>query len=431
MPDTAPHDHAPDAPAREGPAAGPTRFSPDVGPRVRRIAVGLAVLLLAGFAVVELVKARAASRLADETRLRASSAPLVDVVTVQGTPATGMLTLPGETAAWYQSIIYARVSGYVATWLVDIGDRVREGQVLATIETPELDAELAAARAKLKAAEADVRVREAETAFAKSTYERWKDSPKGVVSEQEREDKTAGFASAQAQLAAAEAQVNLVQADIDRLTAFEKFKQVTAPYDGTIVERRIDIGNLVTAGSTAGTSPLYRMVKDDPIRVFVDVPQSAAQELSKPGITAEVTASDLPGRVFRGKVVRSAEAVDPKSRTERVEIDLPNKDGSLVPGQYVEAAFHPPGTGIAEVPGAALVFRTSGPQVAVVGDDGTVKFHPVEIARDDGNQVNLLSGVAPGQKVVLNISSGIADGEKVQVSAEDGHMASAAGAPSP
>ncbi len=145
-------------------------------------------------------------------------------------------------------------SGYVAKWYVDIGDHVKSGQLLALIDTPELDAELAAARAKLQVAQAQVKVKQADAAFARSTYERWRDSPKGVVSEQEREDKKAGDASAAAQLEAARAQVQLDQADVDRLSAFEQFKRVTAPYDGTIIERRIDIGNLVTAGSSSSTT---------------------------------------------------------------------------------------------------------------------------------------------------------------------------------
>src|SRR5208282_3573607 len=152
---------------------------------------------------------------------------------------------------------------YVAKWYVDIGDHVKVGQVLALIDTPELDAELSAAKAKLEVAQAQVRVKEADAAFAASTYERWRDSPKGVVSEQEREDKKAGDATAAAQLDAARAQVQLQQADVDR---------------------RIDIGNLVTAGSAGSTTLLYRMAEDDPMRVFVDIPQSAAPELMKPGI---------------------------------------------------------------------------------------------------------------------------------------------------
>ncbi len=202
--------------------------------------------------------------LARQTRLDAATAPAVDVVQVSGKRGAGSLSLPGETAAWYESTIYARVDGYVAKWYVDIGDHVKNGQVLALIDTPDLDAQLAASRAKLQVSQAQVKVKQADAAFARSTYERWRDSPKGVVSEQEREDKKAGDAAAEAQLAAAQAQVQLDQADVDRLSAFEQFKRVTAPYDGTIIERRIDIGNLVTSGSSSNTTLLYRMSQDNP-----------------------------------------------------------------------------------------------------------------------------------------------------------------------
>ena len=179
------------------------------------------------------------------------------VVTVGPPPATRSLTLPGETAAWYTGTIFARVNGYVEQWFVDIGDDVKKGQILATIDTPELDAELNAAKARFKASEAQVLVKQAQLEFANTTYERWKNSPKGVVSEQEREDKKAQNAVAVAELNAAQAQAGRDQAEVDGLTALEGFKQVTAPFDGTIIKRDIDLGNLVTAGSTSATTPLY------------------------------------------------------------------------------------------------------------------------------------------------------------------------------
>src|SRR5262249_59193381 len=212
------------------------------------------------------------------------------------------------------------------------------GQTLALIETPELDADLKATMAELSAAHAQVKVRESEAEFTKSTNERWRDSPKGVVSEQERESKKADYDSAIAKLNAARAEVALDQARVDRYSAMARFKQVTAPYEGTITERRIDIGNLVTAGSTAGNTPLYRMSQDDPIRVFVDVPQSAAGNLMEAGSPVEVRASNLPDQLFTGKVARTAKAINPQARTLRVEVDIPNPKRVLVPGMYVTAA---------------------------------------------------------------------------------------------
>ena len=393
--------------------------SEDIGRNVQRAALAVALVLLLAFVIVYLSRLHAEHKLARETRAAAAAIPTVDVVTVRGAPAGGSLTLPGETAAWYESTIYARVSGYVAKWYVDIGDHVKAGQVLALIDTPELDAEFAAAKAKLQVSEAQVKVKQADAAFAASTYERWRDSPKGVVSDQEREDKKAGNAGAAAQLEAARAQVNLDQADVDRLSAFEQFKRVTAPYIGTITERRIDIGNLVTAGSSGDTTLLYRMAQDDPIRIFVDVPQSAAPDLMKIGIPAKILTGAASGQSISGAITRTSDAIDPRARTFRAELDIPNADGRLVSGEYVQVAFDLPNNGMSQVPAAALVFATSGPRVAVVGPDGTVRFQPVTIGRDDGNEVELSSGVTDGERLVLNISNQIVAGQKVQVSSNE------------
>ena len=364
------------------------------------------------------------------TKQSAATAPSVVVIPAEAAPATLSLALPGETAAWYESTIYARVSGYVGKWFVDIGDSVKKGQVLATIDTPDLDAELAGAQAKLKAADADVKVRQAQAEFARSTYERWRDSPKGVVSDQEREAKKADYASGVALENAAKAQVNADQGEVDRLMALTQFKQVTAPYDGVIIERRIDIGNLVTAGSTSSTTLLYRMSQNNPMRIFVDVPQRAAADISV-GLAVTFTANDMPNRVFHGTVARTAQSINPQARTLRVEVDLPNPDNALVPGMYIDANFELKARGTVEVPPAAISFRAKGPQVAIVGPDDKIRFHDVAIARDDGNVVEIGSGLAPGDKVVLNINNQIAEGTKVNVSGQTEGLASAAPAPVP
>jgi RND family efflux transporter MFP subunit len=396
-----------------------TSFSSGTARRLSFIAAAVAIALGCGFLFVHHKNATTEANLASATRQQMSEKPLVDVVTVNSPTATQPLMLPGETAAWYESTIYARVSGYVDKWFVDIGDQVKAGQTLATIDTPELDAELLAAKAKLNASEARVAVKQAQANFAKTTYERWRGSPKGVVSEQEREDKKANSTEAAAELNAALAQVGLAQADVDRLSAFERFKQVTAPFDGTIIQRRIDIGDLVTAGSTASTTPLYRITKDDPMRVFVDAPQRVAPELMKPGELATITGNDLRNRRFEGKVARTAKAINPTARTLRVEIDLPNPDHALVPGMYVQVSFELKNSGLVQVPAAALLFRSKGPQIAVIDENGMVSIKDVTIARDDGNVVEIGSGLAIGDKVALNLSTQIVDGEKVKINEID------------
>ncbi|MFZ0944067.1 MAG: efflux RND transporter periplasmic adaptor subunit [Syntrophobacteraceae bacterium] len=385
----------------------------DTGRKLKIFAATVAVVLLVGFFVVHHLKSREQGNLESATSKNASACPIVNVVAAQNSPSSLPLTLPGETAAWYESIIYARVDGYVARWNSDIGDHVQKGQILATIETPELDAQLAAAQAKLKAAQALVVSRQADAEFAKTTHERWRDSPKGVVSDWEREAKKAGYDSAVAQLNAAQAQVGLDRADVDRYVALTQFKQVTAPYQGTITERRIDIGNLVTAGSSANTTPLYRMVRDDPIRVFVDVPQSAAGDI-KVDTPVQISASNIADRVFDGKVTRTAGAINSKTRTLRVEIDIPNLDHALVPGMYINSIFLVPTTGLVQIPAAALVFRSGGPQVAIVDKDNKVNFNQVVIARDNGNTVEISSGVSSGDAVILNVGSQILEGGTVE-----------------
>jgi RND family efflux transporter MFP subunit len=393
-----------------------TSFAPGTGRKIKVSAAITALVLLGGFLVVHFLRASGESQLRETSKTESSRRPPVNVIVARSSGETRPLTLPGETAAWYESTLYARVTGYVAKWYVDIGDHVRQGQILATIETPELDADLAAARAELTAADAQVKVRAAEAEFASSTNERWRDSPKGVVSDQEREAKRADYDSAVAKLNAARAQVALDRARVDRFTALTQFKQVTAPFDGTVTERRVDIGNLVTAGSTSGNTLLYRVSQENPMRIFVDVPQSASGELMKPNIAVQITASSIPGRIFSGEIVRTAKAINPQARTLRVEVDIPNADQALVPGMYVDVAFALQSTNLVQVPAAALVFRSSGPQVAVVNDAGRVSFRKVTIARDDGNMVELGSGLSPGDKVALNISSQIGDGDTVAVS---------------
>jgi RND family efflux transporter MFP subunit len=259
-----------------------------------------------------------------------------------------------------------------------------------------------------------------------TTYQRWKNSPKGVVSEQEREDKKAQNAEAAAELNAAQAKVGLDRAEVDRLTALEGFKKVTAPFDGTIVQRHIDLGNLVTAGSTDSTTSLYQITQDDPIRIFVDAPQSTVAQLMPVGTPATITLDYLPDQRFEGTVTRTAEAVNPEARTLHVEIDIPNSNRALVPGTYVDVRFNLKSNGLIEVPAAALLFRTKGPQVAVI-ENGVVGIRDVTIARDNGNVVEISSGLREGDKLALNLSSRIISGQKIEENEIDpGHAHGAA-----
>jgi RND family efflux transporter MFP subunit len=411
------HDELPDDTSRTEHDRVSTEFDPDTGRRVKKGVLIAAAVLVLGFLIVGVIRLFDEHAVAKAGNAAYSKPPPVDVVIAHPASVGQDLVLPGQTAAWYETTIYARVSGYVAKWLVDIGDHVTKGQVLASIETPELDAQLSAARAQLKASQAQVEARQAEAEFSKTTNERWRDSPKGVVSDQEREEKKADYESARARLYAAVAQVALDQSHVDQYKALTAFKLVQAPFDGTITERKIDVGNLVTAGSSSTTTPLYRMAQTDPLRIFVDVPQNAAGDLMKVGVPAEIRATGAVGGVFSGKIARSAESMNAQARTMKVEVDMPNANHALVPGMYVNVAFRLDPRGSVEVPAAALVFRAGGAQVARVDAAGKIEFAHVTIARDNGSMVELGSGVRPGDRLVLNISSQIAAGQAVTVNA--------------
>ncbi len=389
-------------------------YKPGTGLRLGVLAVILAVALGGAFFFISSIKAHDERQLSRETQTKVNEPPAVEAVTVGPAPPAQPLRLPGEARGWYASTIFARVNGYVTKWLADIGDRVKKNQVLAVIDTPELDAQLDAAKAQLNASEAEKKVREADAAFAKTTYERWQGSAKGVVSEQEREDKKAGYATAAAKLNAAEAKVKLDKSDVDRLTYMTQFKQVTAPYDGVITERRIDIGDLVTAGSTSNTAPLFGIAQSDKIRVFTNVPQSASLDIGV-GTSATIYVAEHPSDVFEGKVARTSQSINTEARTLRVEIDIPNPDLKLLPGMYLQTEFHLKQNRGVQIPASALLFRPSGPQVAVIRPDNTVKFMDVQIGRDNGNTLEIVSGLSEGERVALNINNQIADGSKVTV----------------
>lgn len=414
--DVKPTDYGDDV-AQSTAHAASTASDAEAGARVKRVATVVVVALVLGFVSVRGVRFFAERSLAKATERALSEPQLVDLVEAKPVRSGEPLTLPGQTAAWYTATIYSRVNGYVGKWLVDIGDHVRRGQLLATIETPELDAELAAARAQLQASEAQVVARTSEAEFARTTNERWRDSPQGVVSEQEREAKRADYESSVARLKAAGAQVVLDRARVDQYAALAEFKRVVAPFGGVIAERHIDIGNLVTAGSTTATTALYVMTQNDPIRVFVDVPQNVATELMGATQKAEIL-TEPPGNLrVAATVARTAGAINPQARTLRVEVDVPNTPQRLMPGMYVKVAFSLAPKGLVQVPAAVLAFRSDGPQVAKVDATGRIHFSKVMIARDDGNVVELASGAAPGDRLALNISSQVRDGDVVKISA--------------
>jgi RND family efflux transporter MFP subunit len=379
--------------------------------------IAFAVLLLAalgiGFFLVQHRRSDAEADLAKNTAAEAAKPPAVNVIHVQPAPPSHTISLPAETSAWYQTTIYARVNGYVKQFNVDIGDHVKAGQLLAQIETPELDQQLAAAQAKVDAVDAQIKVAQSDVHFADVTLNRYKDAPRGVVSELERDQRASDSQASAAKLSAAQSDLASANAEVDRLKTLIGFQKVIAPFDGVITERHVNLGDLVTSGSTSNTSSLFELAQFDTMRVYVDVPQASAFEIHV-GDPGSATCREFPGRVFGGKVARTASAFSNASKTMRVELDIPNKDLTLVPGMYVmaECNVDSPRPEL-QIPAAALVFRSGGPAVAVVDADNRVSFHAVTIGRDMGSTVQIAKGLNADDVVAMNISNQITDGDTV------------------
>ena len=320
-------------------------------------------------------------------------------------PASGAeaqtVVLPGSLQGYVQAPISARASGYLKKWYRDIGSRVEQGELLAEIETPEIDQQLSQAVAARQQAASGL-------SLAASTRERWEALRKReVVSQQEVDEKRSADAQARANLAAAEA-------NVERLRQTKAFNRVVAPFAGVITKRNVDVGDLIDAGGGAARA-LFVLAQTDPLRVYVNVPQSYAH-LVKPGQQVSVTQQELRGQTFKGEVARTAGAIDSQTRTMQVEVVLQNKDDKLLPGAYVQVALPLTGTGALTVPTNVLLFRGEGPRVAAVGADGKVQLRAVKIGRNFGEVVEILEGVAAADKLVLNPPDSLNDGDMVVIS---------------
>jgi RND family efflux transporter MFP subunit len=350
----------------------------------------------------------------------AAAIPTVDIVhPTKGAPGQKVV-LPGDIHAWYDAPVYARVNGYLKNWYFDFGAQVKKGQVLADIETPEIDAHLTAAKAKLNAASAAVTARDAEAQFAKTTYARWRDSPRGVVSVQEQEAKRADYESDVARLSAAKADMAVAQADVDRLEALQRFQQVVAPFNGIVTARKTNIGALINAGSTNNTPELFRVADIHKVRIYVKVPQRLTGNIH-PGLTAELRLPQYPGKVFTAKATTTSRSDNTSSRTELVELEANNPDGLLQPGAYVEAQLNLPNDpNTVLIPSSAMLFRQHGLEVAVIGDDDKVSLKKITLGRNLGVQVEVTDGLMPSDRVVDSPPDSLGSGDVVRIA---GHPA--------
>ena len=349
--------------------------------------------------------------------------PVVAIITAKQDTASQKLSLPGDIRAWYEASIYARVSGYLKMWYFDYGAHVKVGDVLAEIEAPDLDAQQAADEGKLLSAQSLVKAREAEKEFAETTYARWRDSPKGIVSEQEQESKKADFNSAVARLNEAQAQVAAYQGDLDRVKALESFKKLVAPFDGIVTARETDVGALINAGSGTGggSGPeLFKVADVHKMRVYVQVPQQMSGGIH-PQQIAKLTLPQQPDKSIDAVVATTSGAINMAARTLLVEIHVDNPDGLLQPGSFAQVEFTLQGTpNVLLIPTSALLFREDGTAVATVGPDDKIEIKPVTLGRNLGTQIEIVKGVTVSDRIVNSPPDSLATGDVVQIVGEKG-----------
>jgi RND family efflux transporter MFP subunit len=370
----------------------------------RRHLAFLGVALVAGalgLAIVSGIRARSA---ADATLKQATAQAAISVVTVvspkPGAP-TQEIRLPGTTQAFTDAPIFARTSGYVKGWYFDIGAHVKQGQLLAEIESPEVDQQLLQGRADLETAQANLRQ-------AQITADRWQELLRtDSVSRQETDQAVSTFN-------ATKATVDSNAANVRRLEQLQGFEKIGAPFDGVITARNVDIGVLINAGANAAAQELFHMAAIQRLRVFVAVPEVYSRA-ARPGSPATLTLDEFPGRSFHGTLVRTANAINLASRTLLVEVDVDNPGGELLPGAYVFVHLAlPKQIASATVPANTLLFRAEGLQVALVRN-GQAQLVPVTIGRDYGETVEILSGLQPTDQVIVGPSDSLTSGTRVRI----------------
>ena len=363
------------------------------------IGAALLVLITAGI-VTFLHRDSEANALARETE--AVSVPTVAVVQPQAEPGNDELVLPGNLQAFEESPIFARTNGYLLRWYKDIGSKVQKGELLAAIDTPEVDQELSQARATREQVKSALEL-------AKISADRWANLRKSdSVSQQEADQQASGYQQGQANLAAADANVR-------RLEQLESFKNVYAPFSGVLIRRNVDPGALINSGAGATGKELFDIARVDLLRVYVSVPQAYAPSM-KPGVEAVVTLQEFPGQKFTGVIARTADAIDPATRTLNTEVDVPNKDGKLLPGSFGQVHFAT-GTSVPRItiPVNAMLFRAEGPQAAVVDKDGKVHLQPISIGRDFGATLEILGGLDVSDRIIINPADSLEEGQPVHV----------------
>jgi len=363
--------------------------------------IALVVAAAIGVVVYRGIQARTSAEASLKSAADEAAVSTVSIVHAKAGAPSQEITLPGNVQAFTDTPIYARTNGYLKSWHFDIGAHVTRGQLLAEIETPEVDKQLQQARADLETAKANLNL-------AKSTAERWQTLlQSNSVSKQETDEKISDLSVKKAAYEGSAANVN-------RLEDLQSFQKVYAPFDGVVTARNTDIGALVSAGVNGTGKELFHLAAISKLRVFVSVPQTYSRA-SRPGAVAAITVAEFPGRTFRGVVARTANSIDPASRTLLTEVDIDNPSGELLPGAYVSVHLKLPGEVRSLVlPSNTLIFRSEGLRVAVIRN-GHAQLVPVTVGRDYGDRVEVLSGIKPEDAVVADPSDSLIDGTPVRL----------------
>ena len=378
---------------------------------VASVGLFLAVAGFLGYGVYQREQRNQAAQ--QELDNRKNRVPELRIEKVKSVDTPKEIHLPATTQAFDAATIYARQSGYISQRLVDIGSRVKNNDLLALISAPEVDDQLTQARAQLQQMQATLEQTQATRSLANVTNNRFTPLVKqGWETKQTGDQNFYNLAAQNAAVDVAKSNIQAQKSQIARLERLQSYERVVAPFDGVITLRNIDIGSLVAADATSGT-PLFAIAHDNVLRVQVHVPQDVALQL-KPGMEATLDVQELPGRKFTGKVARTANSLDPNTRTLLVEADVDNPDRTLSPGLYGTVHFKVPRPNpVIVVPSSALIFDQNGMQVATYSD-GAAHLQKVDISEDDGAQVQIAMGLQPGQEIIVSPPAGLADGAKVK-----------------
>jgi RND family efflux transporter MFP subunit len=389
-------------PSGEYPPAPETVVEAEEPKLTRGTWIGMAVVaaIVAAVVIFGLMARRGSERIL-EKETAASAIPSVNVVYPAPSTLSSEIALPGNTQAYMDTPIYSRTNGYLKSWYFDIGAHVRKGQLMAQIETPEVDQQLQVAQADLKSAQANLDL-------ANTTSTRYQNLLKtNSVSKQETD-------VAMSDASAKKAAVDASMANVRRLEQLQSFEKVYAPFDGIVTARNTDVGRLISAGQNTTPQELFHLAAIGRLRVYVSVPEAYSSAI-KDGAKATLTLDEYPGKAFEGTIARNSNAIDQSTRTLNVEVDVDNPKAELLPGAYVFVHFKVPEHAASlMIPSNTLLFRSEGLRVGVVRD-GRVQLVPVKIGKDSGATVEIASGLSPNDAVILDPSDSLASGQEVQI----------------